>query len=777
MVEMCISKLNLIMKGDVSGARELDDLLFSKDTKDSDSRLHLDGSISQYGWTSFQLCEALSVLDSFMMKKRTKCHCGVKNPPITKPTFGLIYMSCRKKCNVAQRYYGECVCVLDIDGGLNDDSIKANIIKGHKLNELMDEGDMSMSEVENAESPSNRRRKKYDDVQLEYIKWKKPRSLLPTEVRGILERLWEIEAQLCSFISDIRQHHNTSQKKSAFTMYFLKTILVPPTKFRKPSKGGELVMEHHRTVLLGKILDSNMSLAKAYEQYAETDVILSRWMNLQQSVNIHFNSKTAAGLGQTNMVSGICQTLEKKEGMFRQLMMGKRVNYACRSVISPDPYLAVNEIGIPLVFALKLTYPERVTPWNLTNLQDAILNGPEIHPVEKLPSSRGVTTLLGKTFSNDYEKKVVRRHLRNGDIVLVNRQPSLHKPSIIALTVRVLPEERTLRFHYANCDSFNADFDGDEINVHLPQDEISRAEAYNIVNANNQYIVPTRGDPKRGLIQDHIVGAVLLTKRDTFLTKEEFNQLICMSSVCSFGALSLNAKSGQKLSVLDSENVIQTYPPVIIKPKRLWTGKQVITAILNQITTGYLPFTAKKRTKIARKYFGMDESRKNEGSLKAIDEVSGKLKKIRNSKKTNVGNSAKSRQKDRWRFSKKHSESGMERRMSGSSSHSIDEDVVFVYKNELIQGVIDKEQFGKYGLVHAVQELYGSNAAGNLLTALGRVLRSEDKEQLRWVIDKEQFGKYGLVHAVQELYGSNAAGNLLTALGRVLRSEDKEQLR
>lgn len=64
------------------------------------------------------------------------------------------------------------------------------------------------------------------------------------------------------------------------------------------------------------------------------------------------------GLRQRDTASGICQLLEKKEGLFRQKMMGKRVNFACRSVISPDPYLAVNEIGIPPVFALKLTYPE-----------------------------------------------------------------------------------------------------------------------------------------------------------------------------------------------------------------------------------------------------------------------------------------------------------------------------------------------------------------------------------------------------------------------------------
>ena len=72
--------------------------------------------------------------------------------------------------------------------------------------------------------------------------------------------------------------------------------------------------------------------------------------------------------------------LEKKQGLFRMNMMGKRVNYACRSVISPDPYINTNEIGIPMVFATKLTYPEPVTPWNFQELKQAVLNGPNKHP-------------------------------------------------------------------------------------------------------------------------------------------------------------------------------------------------------------------------------------------------------------------------------------------------------------------------------------------------------------------------------------------------------------
>ncbi|CAI9265126.1 unnamed protein product [Lactuca saligna] len=222
-------------------------------------------------------------------------------------------------------------------------------------------------------------------------------------------------------------------------MFFLEALRVPPTKFIPAAKAGDVL--HHLK----------------------------------------------------NANTGICQLLEKKEGIFRQKMMGKRVNYACRSVISPNPYLAVNEIGVPPYF-----FPKRVTPWNVVKLRDSIINDSDIHPgathyadkvqqvstarlpqskkmrisiSRKLPSSRGTTIQSKSSTDYEFEGKIIYRHLQDGDIVFVNRQPTLHKPGIMAHVVRVLKGEKTLRMHYANCSSYNVDFDGDEMNVHLPQDE------------------------------------------------------------------------------------------------------------------------------------------------------------------------------------------------------------------------------------------------------------------------------------------------------------------
>jgi DNA-directed RNA polymerase I subunit RPA1 len=112
--------------------------------------------------------------------------------------------------------------------------------------------------------------------------------------------------------------------------------------------------------------------------------------------------------------------------------------------------------------------------------------------------------------------------MTNGDVLLVNRQPTLHKPSIMAHIARVLPKEQTIRMHYANCNTYNADFDGDEMNLHLCQSYLACSEAYKLMATHKQYIVPTSGKPIRGLIQDSVVSGVFMSSKDTFLNKEQY---------------------------------------------------------------------------------------------------------------------------------------------------------------------------------------------------------------------------------------------------------------
>ncbi|XWS59174.1 hypothetical protein CRYUN_Cryun08bG0099300 [Craigia yunnanensis] len=654
-VERCVSQLKLIGKGDLVGAKRLDlDSRgassypeYSEGSQELDAMVHDSEAVNPKEWTSLQLTEAVSVLNSFLKLKYKKCkNCDAKNPAITKPTFGWFHMSGMSGAQMRENVIRGCTMAGSFSGEAGSGIEDANDASSSENGVDIAETNTTETGFIGAEDTSAKARKKKAQVHLEFMKQKNLFSgpLLPSEVKKITKFLWENEVEICSLISDIQQQG--FGKKVGYSMFFLETILVPPIKFRAPTKGGDNVMEHPQTVLLSKVLQANISLGNAYTNNLQSSrVVVRLWMDLQQSVNFLFDSKTA--MSQRRDVSpGICQLLEKKEGMFRQKMMGKRVNFACRSVISPDPYLAVNEIGIPPYFALRLTYPERVTPWNIVKLREAIINGSEIHPgatdklstqrlppnrktrisiSRKLPSSRGAIMQSGKNFDYEFEGKIVLRHLQDGDVVLVNRQPTLHKPSIMAHVVRVLKGEKTIRMHYTNCSTYNADFDGDEINVHFPQDEISRAEAYNIVNANNQYVRPSNGEPIRALIQDHIVSSVLLTKRDTFLSRDGFNQLLYSSGVSSLAQSSFSGKPGQKVFVSSSEEGMLSILPAILKPKPLWTGKQRFVS---------LTFAPAAR-------------------------------------------------------------------------------------NDLVRGVIDKAQFADYGLVHTVQELYGSNTAGFLLSMHG----------------------------------------------------------
>ncbi|KAL6555410.1 hypothetical protein OROGR_006668 [Orobanche gracilis] len=667
----------------------------SHSTVCSDVETHHEYS-KQACWGSAQLTEAMSVLDEFFKRKGEKCKtCEFFNPKISKPTFGWFHVDPLKNSQIRSNFIRSSIIDVTHSGGAEDKPSSEVATASDISWKDDDSGTAEANSFATAPGSTKKLNKKYLkqignlNEGLDDRNYCSSGPLLPSKVRDILRLLWKNEASLCSFINDIQQQQcKFSGKVTGYSMFFLETILVPPIKFRPPAKGGDSVMEHPQTVLLAKVLQSNIALRNA--NHVERSKIIRRLMDLQQSINVLFDSKTATSQAQKDGTLGICQYLEKKDGIFRQKMMGKRVNFACRSVISPDPYLALHEIGIPPYFALRLTYPERVTPWNAGKLRSAVINGPDIHPgaktyvdsvstlklpaseklrmavSRKLPSSRG--TQSGKNSELEFEGKVVYRHLQDGDVVLVNRQPTLHKPSIMAHVVRVLKGEKTLRMHYANCSSYNADFDGDEINVHFPQDEISRAEAYNIVNANEQYIVPTRGDTVRGLIQDHIVGAVLLTMKNTFLTHSEFSQLLYGSGVFAHGTGSLPGNYFRKVSLIDSDGLVESVLPTVWKPEPLWTGKQVITALLNHITRGRAPCTVENHGKIPKNYF--------------------------------TGNSYKNGEEDE----------------DQNAEHNL-----LIWKNELVRGVIDKAQFGKFGLVHTVQELYGSNSAGILLSALSRL--------------------------------------------------------
>ncbi|MEM3647036.1 MAG: DNA-directed RNA polymerase subunit A', partial [Thermofilum sp.] len=259
----------------------------------------------------------------------------------------------------------------------------------------------------------------------------------------------------------------------------------------------------------------------------------------------------------------LAQRLKGKEGRFRGSLAGKRVDFSARTVISPDPNLGINEVGVPIEVAKVLTVPERVTPWNLEKLRQLVRNGPD-----KWPGANYIIKPDGSRVDLRYAKHldeiadtlkpgyIVERHLMDGDVVLFNRQPSLHRMSIMAHIVRVLPY-KTFRLNLLVTIPYNADFDGDEMNLHVPQTEESQAEAKTLMLVQEHIMTPRYGAPIVGGLHDYITGAYLLTRKDTVLDRRAASNLIYF---------------GGRPPTLPE--------PAILKPGPYWTGKQIVSVFL-----------------------------------------------------------------------------------------------------------------------------------------------------------------------------------------------------
>ena len=261
-------------------------------------------------------------------------------------------------------------------------------------------------------------------------------------------------------------------------------------------------------------------------------------------------------------IKSIRARLKGKEGRLRQNLMGKRVDFSARTVITGDPNLSLDEVGVPRSIARNLTYPEMVTPYNMDHLKKLVANGPNNHP-----GARYVIRENGERLDLKYHKRAgeislqygwkVERHIVDGDVILFNRQPSLHKESMMAHRVRVMPYS-TFRLNLSVTTPYNADFDGDEMNLHVPQSEESRAELANLCMVPLNIVSPQRNSPLMGIVQDTLCGIYKICRRDIFLSREEVMNIM--------------------LWVPDWDGVIPQ--PAIVKPRPRWTGKQIISMAL-----------------------------------------------------------------------------------------------------------------------------------------------------------------------------------------------------
>src|SRR5690242_3625369 len=340
--------------------------------------------------------------------------------------------------------------------------------------------------------------------------------------------------------------------------FVLQVLPVPPVTVR-PSIILEtgIRSEDDLTHKLVDIIRVNQRLKESKEAGTPPLIVQDLVDLLQYHVTTYFDNEVS-GIPQAHHRSGrplktLTQRLKGKEGRFRGSLSGKRVDFSSRTVISPDPNLAISNVGVPVDVAKKLTIPETVSQRNLERLKKLVINGPNTYPgANYIIRPDGVKIRLDyvtdrKAIADSIAAGyIVERHLADGDIVIFNRQPSLHRMSIMAHSVRVLPY-RTFRLHPAVCPPYNADFDGDEMNLHVPQSEEARAEATLLMRVQDQLISPRYGGPIIGGIRDFITGAFLLTRDETVLTRDEFANLALVGGYRGPLPEAAVPKDGQKL--------------------------------------------------------------------------------------------------------------------------------------------------------------------------------------------------------------------------------------
>jgi DNA-directed RNA polymerase subunit A' len=391
-------------------------------------------------------------------------------------------------------------------------------------------------------------------------------KLTPKEVRERLERIPDDD------LEPLGVNHDVVRPE----WLILTALPVPPVTVR-PSitlESGDR-SEDDLTHKLVDVLRINQRLRENRDAGAPQLIVEDLWELLQYHVTTYFDNQTS-GIPPARHRSGrplktLAQRLKGKEGRFRSNLSGKRVNFSARTVISPDPLLSINEVGIPLDVAMELTVPIRINEFNIDVVKTLVKAGPKVHPGVNYvirPDGRRikVTDKNAETVSETLEKGfIVERHLIDGDIVLFNRQPSLHRMSMMAHEVKVMPH-KTFRINLSVCPPYNADFDGDEMNLHALQSEEARAEAKILMRVQEHILSPRFGGPVIGAIHDHITGSFLLTHKEGRYYRDEVLKMLS----------GLGVKDGLPKSSGKDEN--GTY----------WTGKNLFSLIIpKEITISY----------------------------------------------------------------------------------------------------------------------------------------------------------------------------------------------
>lgn len=384
-------------------------------------------------------------------KAAKKCpHCGAYSPKLRHDSYNKIFQSALSKSharlNKAEGIHLQSAMITQEVAkgakGSEEDSLN-----GESRMDVDDNNSNNLMDMEAEENDAS------DDDDDEKTKEGRPQTsndkfMHTREIQAQVERTWKTDPFLCSCLFGGGSANPTNgivdeDFSVGYRKFFMQVVAVPPSRFRAPMTMGGAVVEHNQTASLAKILQCNERIRNFFVTGNEQRAY-SAWIELQLNVNTFMDSsKDPAAATSVQVAAGIKQILERKEGLFRKHMMGKRVDYCCRSVISPDPYVGTNEIGLPVAFAHTLTFPVPVTDLNIKEMRTLVERGPNQHPgarwvqistgyggaskrvnLDRMdrPKREAVAARLLQSLKNGGKPAIVGRQLRNGDYVLMNRQ-------------------------------------------------------------------------------------------------------------------------------------------------------------------------------------------------------------------------------------------------------------------------------------------------------------------------------------------------------------------
>jgi DNA-directed RNA polymerase II subunit RPB1 len=355
----------------------------------------------------------------------------------------------------------------------------------------------------------------------------------------------------------------------------------PPSVRPSVKHDAQQRSEDDLTHILVQIIKTNNILQEKIQNNASANLI-DEWTNVLQYYVASQVDNKIPGASPVLQRSGrpyksIKDRLNGKGGRMRGNLMAKRVDFSARSVITADPNISIRELGIPMKVAKNITKPVVVNTINKAFLTKLVQNGPDVWPGAKILEKQNGESITLRYFTDRKsimleEGDIVHRHMMDGDAILFNRQPTLHRMSMMCHIARIMKRGDTFRMNVADTKPYNADFDGDEMNLHMPQDPESESELRNLAAVPYQIISPANNSSIIGIYQDSMLGCYQFTRPDIHFTPRDAMNILMMFNRINEHELMKNIKENEEKhkmgKVITSFDILsQIMPPLSMKYK------------------------------------------------------------------------------------------------------------------------------------------------------------------------------------------------------------------